>query len=400
MKGLPAFRLYPEEPILEASLIRRKNRFVVTCLLEGKLLDVHLPNPGRLWEILYPETTLYLISSKKGKLPYRIIGAETPRGPVMLDTVRANGVGEFLLRHRRIPGLQEWCLEAREVSFGKSRFDFLLRRGSERLLLELKSCTLFYGKGAMFPDAPTERGCRHVEELRSLSREPDLRGGVLFLIQTSECRVFLPDYHTDPAFAEALLAGRRDLWIGAQGMEWNRDFSLRALSDPPSLPWNVLEKENADRGCYLILYRLPEPRHILTGSLGNLLYPGGYYLYAGSAKKGLSSRVNRHLRKRKKLHWHADYFGQYAKALRGIPLRTSDSCEEILAEELSGLADWEVPGFGASDSSRSSHLFGFSRNPLDIPDFVTLLLRHRMEKMLCPHAADTPQDREKKTLPE
>lgn len=390
MKGLPAFRLYPEEPILEASLIGRKNRFVVTCLLEGKTLDVHLPNPGRLWEILYPGTTLYLIASRKGKLPFRIIGAKTPRGPVMLDTVRANGVGEFLLRHHRIPGLEEWRLEAREVTFGKSRFDFLLRRGSERLLLELKSCTLFYKEGAMFPDAPTERGYKHVEELRSLSREPDLRGGVLFLVQTPECRVFLPDYHTDPAFAEALLEGRKDLWIGAQGMGWNRDFSLRTLSDPPNLPWEVLERENADRGCYLILYHLPESRHIPTGSLGTLFFPEGYYIYAGSAQRGLSSRINRHLRKRKKLHWHVDYFSQYAKALKGIPLRTSDSCEEILAKEVSALAHWEIPGFGASDSPRNSHLFGFSQNPLDIPNFVTLILRYRMEKMLFSPAADMP----------
>ncbi len=376
------FKLYPEEPLFTALLEERKNRFVVTCLLEGNLVEAHLPNPGRLWEILYPGTKLYLIASKKGKLPYRIIGAETPRGPVMLDTVRANGVGEFLLRQHTIRGLEDWELEGREITVGASRFDFLLRRGRERLLLELKSCTLFYETGAMFPDAPTERGRRHVEELLALSKEPDLRGGVLFLVQSPECRVFLPDYHTDPAFANALYAARKDLWIGAQGMGWHRDFSLAALSEPLTFSWEVLEKENADRGCYLILFRLQESRHIPVGSLGNPFFPEGYYLYAGSAAKGLTARLNRHLRKRKNPHWHVDSFSRYAKALRGIPLRTSAPCERILAEELSTLASWEIPGFGASDSPLGSHLFGFSSNPLDMREFVALLLRHRMETML------------------
>ena len=384
MKNIPAFTLYPGEPLFRASLIERKNRFVVTCLLDGETLDVHLPNPGRLWEILYPRTPLYLIASKKGKLPYRIIGAETPRGTVMLDTVRANGVGEFLLRQHAIRGLEDWELEGREITVGASRFDFLLRRGRERLLLELKSCTLFHETGAMFPDAPTERGQRHVEELRALSREPDLRGGVLFLVQSPECRFFLPDYHTDPAFARALYEAREELWIGAQGMGWNRDFSLAALSDPLDIPWEILEEENADRGCYLILFHLEESRHIPTGSLGSPFFPKGYYIYAGSARKGLTSRINRHLRKRKQCHWHVDSLSQHAKALRGMPLRNSALCEERLAEELASLAGWEIPGFGASDSSRSSHLFGFSSNPLDLRDFVSLLLRHRMEKMLLP----------------
>ncbi len=379
--------LYPGEPLFRGSLVVRKNRFVVTCRMEETLVDVHLPNPGRLWEILYPGTKLYLMASKKGKLPYRIIGAETPRGPVMLDTVRANHVGAFLLEHRLIPGLEEWTLTGREVTFGSSRFDFLLRRGRERLLLELKSCTLFHEGGAMFPDAPTERGARHVRELVTLSKEPDLRGGVLFLVQSPESKVFLPDYHTDPAFAEALYEARKDLWIGAQGMGWHRDFSLASLSEPLKIPWEILPQENADGGCYLVLFSLPESLHIPTGSLGNLFFPQGYYLYVGSATSGLTARMHRHLRKRKNLHWHVDYFSQHAKALRGIPLRSSTPCETTLAEEVASLASWEIPGFGASDSPLSSHLFGFSSNPLHLREFVTLLLHHRMKKMLSPSQA-------------
>ncbi len=376
------FQLYENTPIVTAEFCGRDNRFVVECLIKGKAFKAHIPNPGRLWEILYPGTPLYLIATKKGKLSYRVIGAAPPQGLVMLDTVRSNLVGEFLLRTGRVPGLEEWRLARREVAMGKSRFDFLLERGEEKLFLELKTCTLFHRHGAMFPDAPTERGRKHLEELAHLAHQPHTRGGVLFLVQNNRSELFLPDYHTDPLFGEVLLHVKDTLWIQALGIGWKEDFCLEEKVSPLVLPWEVLEKENRDRGCYMVLYRLGEDKEITLGSLGTRLCRKGFYIYVGSAMKNLTSRISRHLRKRKQPRWHVDFFGAHAKALKALPIRTSRHLERTLAKKVRALASWEIPDLGASDSPLPSHMFGFEGNPLEREDFVTLLLEHRMEAML------------------
>ena len=129
---------------------------------------------------------------------------------VLLDTQYNNDVAEALIREKRIPGWEDWDVLRREVAIEGSRFDLLLHRGDDLFFLEVKSCTLFSKNGAMFPDAVTERGRRHLLHLSSL-RDKGIRAGILFLVQWNRARWFLPDYHTDPDLPKHLKPVRINL---------------------------------------------------------------------------------------------------------------------------------------------------------------------------------------------
>ena len=145
-------------------------------------------------------------ASQEGrKTAFDIIGIERDGVPILLDTQYNNDTAALLIREHRIPGWEQWDLLRREVTVGDSRFDLLLGRGEEQFLLEVKSCTLFGQSGAMFPDAVTDRGRRHVLHLARLAREGQ-HAGILFLVHWDRATWFLPDYHTDPAFAAAFHA--------------------------------------------------------------------------------------------------------------------------------------------------------------------------------------------------
>jgi len=104
----------------------------------------------------------------------------------------------------------------------------------------------------------------------------------------------------------------------------------------------------------------------------------GYYLYVGSAMKDLSQRIARHRRLLKKKLWHIDYLREHADFVAGIPIRTSRDLECSLAGELGTIADWQVPGFGSSDCSCATHLFGMGEDPLHMRSFIDRLLQFRM----------------------
>jgi sugar fermentation stimulation protein A len=97
---------------------------------------------------------------------------------------------------------------AREVKQGRSRLDFLLWHRGEPVLVEVKSATLVEGRRALFPDAPTERGTRHIRELTALARQ-GRRASVVFVVQRSDARRLAPHAGNDPAFATALSEAAR-----------------------------------------------------------------------------------------------------------------------------------------------------------------------------------------------
>ena len=214
-------------PTEKATFIKRPNRFVVVCQLNGKTIKAFLPNPGRLWELLLPGAVLYLEKSPKPerKLPYTVVAIEREGQPVMAHTHRTNDLVEHLLRRGILPGLEGAEIARREARHGNSRFDFLLKRGEEEVYLEVKSCTLFGKHVAMFPDAVTARGKKHVEELAELGAE-GISGAVVFLICWPRASFFMPDYHTDLEFSRALLQAREKVSILPVALEISRDLSL------------------------------------------------------------------------------------------------------------------------------------------------------------------------------
>lgn len=367
-----------------AAFVRRRNRFVVECALGGETVQAHLPNPGRLWELLLPGRTVHVVGNggrATRATPYTAVAVEREGSPVLLHTQETNTVVRRLLEARRIPGLADCRIVRPEATFGRHRFDFLLQRADQsHLVLEVKSCTLFSGNTAMFPDAVTERGRRHLSALADLV-QPGRAAGVLFVVHTPRVRFFLPDYHTDFAFSETLRRLRDILWIQAVSVHWRPDLSLGREVRPLDIPWAVLDRECRDRGAYLLLSRLPETRRISVGSLGAPSFREGYYVYVGSARNGLEARLRRHLRQRKTPFWHIDHLLAHTDGQTALPFRTSEPVEHALAAALEGVADWTIPRFGASDCACPTHLFGFADPPLGRAAFVELLLSFRIDRL-------------------
>jgi sugar fermentation stimulation protein A len=147
------------------------------------------------------------------------------------------------------------------------------------------------------------------------------------------------------------------------------------------VPWDLIRREAQDRGSYLIALKLAEGATVKIGKLGWLNFPKGYYLYVGSASKDLRQRIERHRRIRKTKFWHIDYLRERADFQAAIPIRTGDDLECEVAKAMSAIAAWKIPGFGCSDCSCESHLFGMKENPLHSPEFISRLLYFRMDRL-------------------
>ena len=369
-------------PTEKATYLARPNRFTLVCRLKGKKVKAFLPNPGRLWELLLPGVSVYLerASDQERTLPYTVVAIQRENHPVMVHTHRTNDLVDHLLHKGLIPGLEDAKVVKREVKHGRSRFDFLLTMKRKEIFLEVKSCTLFGRRVAMFPDAVTARGKRHLEELVELSTTGKY-GAVLFLICWPKAEFFMPEYHTDLQFSRTLLSAKDKISVIPLAVEMREDLSLTSRVRTLKIPWKLVEREAEDRGSYILILRLRSRQEIEIGKLGKLQFKAGYYLYAGSAQKNLTQRLERHRRERKNLFWHVDYLRAQAEFHWALPIRTGDNLECELASALKKLCGWEVPGFGSSDCSCGSHLFGMAEDPLHSPEFIALLQYFRMDRL-------------------
>lgn len=364
----------------------RLNRFTIKCSVDGQPTLAYLANPGRLWEILLPGRKLYLKpSSGTQKFPYIVIAADLEEKPVLLHTHLTNFYVKKWLERKLIPKLQGYSLSQKEFRYGSSRFDFLLKEGQNFLALEVKTCTLFAHQLAFFPDAISLRGRRHLLALAQLAQNPHWQAAVLFVVWWPEARFFLPEFHTDWEFAQSFLATKDRIMYLALAASLNCDLepdesSLRELT----IPWDLLAKEAQDQGAYLLVIKVDERLSLPVGHLGQMSFLPGYYVYVGSARRDLQARLNRHLRRRKKLFWHIDYLLTKAKITHVLPIRSTSDLECLLAQNL-GLMAQPIPAFGCSDCSCPSHLYFFPRPPLHEPSFLQLLHKfryHRLESKL------------------
>jgi len=137
------------------------------------------------------------------KTSHDLIGVFYDGQMVSVDSRVPNKLVLEALRNRDIEELSEYNAIKPEYGYGRTRFDFLLSNKYEQCLLEVKSCTLVKDGVAMFPDAKTERGRRHVRDLVKAKKE-GYRACVLFIVQRTDAQVFSPNDETDPEFGEAL----------------------------------------------------------------------------------------------------------------------------------------------------------------------------------------------------
>ena len=367
---------------LQARFLRRPNRFLIHCQRKGRILSAFLPNPGRLQELLLPGCNIHLVREEKPsnrKTRYTAVAVDRDGQPIMLHTHRTNEVARYLLQERKIPGLEHARMVRSEIRVGRSRFDFLLEEGGKAILLEVKSCTLVGERVAMFPDAVTERGARHLRELAKISEE-GIRAVVLFVVHWPFAQTFMPDFHTDLNFSQTLLHVRDRVEVIPVSVRWEKDLSLSSDVKVLEVPWTTIEKEAKDHGSYLLILNLKRDRKIDVGKLGKVLFRKGFYIYVGSAMANLSKRMERHRRLRKRHHWHIDELRAVAEFGSALAIRSSDRVECEVAKAMSEIAEWSVPRFGSTDCSCDSHLFGTSGDPLHLGNFHELLQYFRMDR--------------------
>jgi sugar fermentation stimulation protein A len=210
----------------------RLNRFSALVRAKDKTLLTYLPNPGRIHELLVSgaEVILREVLNENRKTNYDLIGVSHNGQWVSVDSRVPNKLVLEALRNRDIEELTEYNIIKPEYGYGHTRFDFFLANEFESCLLEVKSATLVKDGVGMFPDAMTERGTRHVNDLVKAKKE-GYRACVLFLVQRTDAYLFAPDVETDPKFGKALqIAAAEGVEIYAYKMKISRNFSILSLS--------------------------------------------------------------------------------------------------------------------------------------------------------------------------
>jgi len=183
--------------------ISRPNRFIAHVELEGRLEICHVKNTGRLKELFVPGAVVYLEDSMNisRKTRYDLVAVEKGSMLVNVDSQAPNpAVKEWL----RSGGLYEKPVKIiPEYRYGDSKIDFYIEDEKRRALIEVKGVTLERNGVAAFPDAPTERGVRHIKELAGALKE-GYEAYVIFVIQFKPVKYFIPNDDTHPAFGQAL----------------------------------------------------------------------------------------------------------------------------------------------------------------------------------------------------
>ena len=197
--------IYPN--IYKAIFLSRSNRFIAEVLINNKTETVHVKNTGRCRELLIPGCTVYLCHSENmnRKTKYDLVAVEkkTENGILLvnIDSQIPNDIaGEWL------PDSGFFSSDAvftREFMYRKSRFDFYVKDHDRDAFIEVKGCTLENNGICSFPDAPTERGVKHINELITAVNE-GFEAYLLFVIQMNGMRVIVPNDNTHPEFGDAL----------------------------------------------------------------------------------------------------------------------------------------------------------------------------------------------------
>ena len=190
------FPIFEIPNLMKGTFISRPNRFIGEILYRGKIETAHIHDPGRLKELLIKGAEV-LFTYSQGKLKYYIKAVKKEEEWVLIDSALhsklAMKIFNFLPEFANVKEIRK------EVPIGKSRIDFTL----DNVPLEVKGCSLVIDGLALFPDAPTERGTRHVEEIIK-------HKGIILILILRKAREFAPNRETDPKFAEKLGEARKE----------------------------------------------------------------------------------------------------------------------------------------------------------------------------------------------
>lgn len=198
---------YPN--VCKGKFIERPNRFIAYVEIEGKREVCHVKNTGRCKELLIPGREVYLTRSDNParKTAYDLIAVQKGERLINMDSQLPNAAAfEWLMARKDEFGIDKL---KREVSHGSSRFDLWgAKKDGQEFFIEVKGVTLEDKGVVRFPDAPTERGVKHVEELAKCVEE-GYKAAVLFVIQMEDVKWFGPNWTTHAAFGEALIKAEK-----------------------------------------------------------------------------------------------------------------------------------------------------------------------------------------------
>jgi len=229
--------------IVKAKFVSRPNRFVANVEIDGINYVCHVKNTGRCKELLIPGCTVYLedFESHMGtrKLRFDLISVEkkTNSGKLLInmDSQAPNKVAKEAFEQGliNIPGLEQYGLIKPETTFGNSRFDFYLEDvNARKAFVEVKGCTLEEAGVCSFPDAPTERGVKHVEELIE-AKKSGYEACLLFIVQMEGMEYLHPNDATHRAFGDAL---RKAQQSGVNILAYECKVTKNSLNVTKSIP--------------------------------------------------------------------------------------------------------------------------------------------------------------------
>lgn len=189
---------YPN--ITKAQFLSRTNRFIAEVMVNGRQETVHVKNTGRCKELLIPGCEVWLTEpgTPNRKTRYDLVAVKKSTGVLFnIDSQAPNKVmGEWLTA-------QNFDKVIPEFTYGNSRIDFYMERGEEKYLLEIKGCTLEFDGIGYFPDAPTERGVKHIRELIK-AKSAGYNAAIGFVIQMDGVKEVRPNIATHPEFGTAI----------------------------------------------------------------------------------------------------------------------------------------------------------------------------------------------------
>lgn len=184
------------------TFIRRPNRFIAHVDKSGEEVICHVPNTGRLKELLYPgaEVVISYHPSSNRKTKYELRMVRKKASWISIDSQIPNAIAAEAIKSGAIAELKGYSSLNREATYKNSRFDIQLI-GDDTCFVEIKGVTLEKDGWSYFPDAPTERGRKHIDEIID-AVENGYRGVLLFVVQIDYAEGFSPNSSMDPAFAQ------------------------------------------------------------------------------------------------------------------------------------------------------------------------------------------------------
>jgi|TARA_B100000315_G_scaffold64529_1_gene58564 sugar fermentation stimulation protein A len=220
--------------LVEGRFKVRLNRFLALVDVKGQEVAVHVPNTGRMRELLVPGYRVLITPRPEEHRKTGFDLALVDLGPTLAsaDARLPNALVEEALIRGCLPQFWEYPKIRREVTFGESRLDLLLERPGGRCYLEAKSVTLVVDGVGLFPDAPTARGAKHV---RSLARAVAAghRAAVVFVVQRDDALAFAPNDTADPEFGMAL---REGIASGVEVFAYGCRVTERSITLGPEIP--------------------------------------------------------------------------------------------------------------------------------------------------------------------